>query len=251
MKNIGMKIAMVAIFVNAPRFVITFLAADAMRLPGWLEGTMLALTGIATGIVLTGGGAYIAHELIVMRGRAWSRIFMGISWVALLIFSVIILAPMMAAMLANSELASVLATVELRLWWSVASIVAIEVLTAGAMVAHAATQDGASEIAINRKPSAWSVVSSALANRIALQLQADESQIAQAGAQELQQCASVQIATSGQEIALQEGAGDAKALYLRLRASGRKHGELVKEIGVNDSTAASWWRRAQAQGAGD
>ena len=78
MKNIGLKIAMIAIFVNAPRFVITFLAADGMRFPSWVEGAMLAITGIATGVVLTGGGAYIAHELIAMKGRAWTRAFMTV-----------------------------------------------------------------------------------------------------------------------------------------------------------------------------
>lgn len=242
MKNIGMKIAMVAIFVNAPRFVIAFLAADGMRFPAIIEGAMLAITGIATGVVLTGGGAYIAHELIAMKGHPWSRAFMAVCWIALLAFSVIILAPMMAAMLANSELVSVLDTVTKRLQWSIASVVAIEVLTAGAMVAHAATQSAEIAVTASNKSSAWNLVSNALANRIASQLQPQATlQIASKPAQPAQP---VQVASEVQEV--QPIATDKKAQYLKLRASGIAHSELVQRLKVNSSTAASWWKRNSA-----
>lgn len=236
MKNIGLKIALAAIFVNAPRFVITFLAADGMRFPAMIEGAMLALTGIATGIVMTGGGAYIAHELIAMKGRFWSRAFMAITWIALLAFSVIILAPMMAAMLASSELASVLDTVDKRLQWSIASVIAIEVLTAGAMVAHAATQDETVQ-AQTQKQSAWSAVSNALASRIVTQLQP---------VQESAQIEMQDVQADDVQPVQAESASDAKSQYLQGRASGRNHADLVRELQVKDSTAASWWRRHNA-----
>lgn len=243
MKNIGLKIALIAIFVNAPRFVITFLAADGMRFPAMIEGAMLAITGIATGIVLTGGGAYIAHELIAMKGHAWSRAFMALCWVALLAFSVIILAPMMAAMLANSELAIVLDTVQKRLQWSIASVVAIEILTAGAMVAHAATQNEFVDAKVQHNASAWSVVSNALAQRIATQLQP----VAQNAIAEVAQPLHSETQTKVESIAT-----DAKALYLQMRNAGRKHSDLVRELGLNSSTAASWWNRRNVQlSAGD
>ncbi len=239
MKNMGMRIALIAMLVNAPRFVITFLAADSMRFPPFVEAALLAITGVATGIVLTGGGAYIAHELIVMRGRIAARIFMGVCWVLLLVFSVAILAPMIAVMLAKSELATVLDTVRLRILWSIACVVAIEILTAGAMVAHAAMQDN--EIAIakpNAKPNAWSVVSTALATRIATQLQPQTT----ANTMQL----SVAEPTQNAIVA------SAKETYLQRRKAGGSHGELVKELNLNPSTAASWWSRSmQIQGTGD
>lgn len=243
-KNIGLKIALSAICVNAPRFVITFLAADGMRFPAMVEGTMLAITGIATGIVMTGGGAYIAHELIAMKGRFWSRLFMGATWVALLVFSVIILAPMMAAMLENSELATVLDTVQKRLQWSIASIVAIEILTAGAMVAHAATQGEAVQETAQQKSNAWSLVSNALAQRIATQLQPVE---AMQPIQAIAQIATTEDAQPLQETAQDAPANDLKAQYIALRNAGRKHADLVREMGLNASTAASWWNRRSAQ----
>lgn len=245
MKNIGLKIAMIAIFVNAPRFVITFLAADGMRFPSWVEGAMLAITGIATGVVLTGGGAYIAHELIAMKGRVLTRVFMTVCWLLLLVFSVIILAPMMAAMLENSELVTVLDTVGKRLGWSVASIVAIEVLTAGAMVAHAASQDSNIAVSASNKPSSWSLVSNALASRIVTQLQP----VQQMQHPQLQQVMQDTLQIVAPDIARDEIAVDAtsaideKAIYLQRRANGEGHAALVRELNINPNTALSWWNR--------
>lgn len=76
-----------------------------------------------------------------------------------------------------------------------------------------------------------------LANRIATQLQP-----VQAPAQIEMQVDDVQDAPELQPVQ-EKIASDAKSLYLQGRASGRNHSELVQELGVKDSTAASWWRR--------
>lgn len=137
MKNIGIKIVIAALAVSGPRFVLAFLVADGLKPDPWIEAVILTLTGIATGVVLTGGGAYIAHELIVMKGHWVARIFMVICWIALLISAVVILAPLMAVSLSRSDLAQVLNTAQLRWQWSIVAVVAVEILAAGAMVSHA------------------------------------------------------------------------------------------------------------------
>lgn len=64
--------------------------------------------------------------------------------------------------------------------------------------------------------------------------------------QGLQSAQPVQIAIDDDE---QESANetqsvsDAKSLYLQLRSAGRNHKELVQELQLNASTAASWWNR--------
>lgn len=172
MKNLGLRILLAALLVNGPRFVLTFLVADSLQVPVWIEATILALTGIATGVVLTGGGAYIAHELIAMTGHFWARLFMGICWIILLVSTVVILAPLMAVALAESDLSVALNTPEMRWWWSIVAVVAVEVLAAGAMVAHAVNAQPVTQT--ERKNSNFGLIANALAHRIASQLQPAE-----------------------------------------------------------------------------
>lgn len=163
----AMQISLAALLVNGLRFVILFLAADALKLPWLVEGIMLGITGIASGIVLTGGGAYIAHEIVAMRGQVFSRLFMVVCWIILLVSNVILLAPMMAVGLAKTEFTVVLDANQ-RWLWAVTAIVAIEVLAAGAMVAHAAGQHSNADESIKKdsKPSNFSLIIDALAQRI-------------------------------------------------------------------------------------
>ncbi len=56
MKKVGLWLALSALLVNGPRFVIIFLKVDSIDIPKPMEATLLTATGIATGLVLTGGG---------------------------------------------------------------------------------------------------------------------------------------------------------------------------------------------------
>lgn len=137
MQRIGLWLAIAALLVNGPRFVIIFLQVDGLRLPVWLEGILLAITGIATGLVLTGGGAYAAHVLAQPTHGGKVRAFLLLCWILLLVFAVMLLAPMMVAAIRSSELAHVLVSNRAQWIWAVMSIVAVEVLAAAAMAAHA------------------------------------------------------------------------------------------------------------------
>jgi hypothetical protein len=137
MQKIALWLALAALGVNAPRFVILFLKVDSIYLPRGLEGFLLAITGIATGTVLSGGGAYIAHVLAHETRGSSVRAFLTISWILLLVFNVILLAPMMVVAVRMSELAYVLDTPGQQWLWSIIAIVAVEWLAGGAMAAYA------------------------------------------------------------------------------------------------------------------
>ncbi|MCB0140199.1 MAG: hypothetical protein KDE50_09855 [Caldilineaceae bacterium] len=148
MQRIGLWLAIAALLVNGPRFVIIFLEVDNLHLPIWLEGSLLAITGIATGLVLTGGGAFAAHVLAQRVYGGKVRAFLLLCWVLLLVFAVVLLAPMMVAAIRSSELANVLVSGKMQWLWAIMSIVAVEVLAAAAMAAHAllnADERGAEE----------------------------------------------------------------------------------------------------------
>jgi hypothetical protein len=167
-KKVGLWLALSALLVNGPRFVIIFLKVDSIDVPKPLEATLLAATGIATGLVLTGGGAYIAHALAESKVRGMMRWFMVLCWFLLLIFSVVLLAPLMVAAIDGSSLRTVLDSKFSQWLWSITSVLAVEVIAGGAMVAYALhgrvddTHDNS-----GRTPDVISVLTSALAQRIA------------------------------------------------------------------------------------
>ena len=80
MKKVGLWLAIVALLVNGPRFVLIFLLIDDLTIPLVVETVMLSITGISTGLVLTGGGAYIAHSLVESQTRGMVRTVMIICW---------------------------------------------------------------------------------------------------------------------------------------------------------------------------
>lgn len=136
--NVGIVIALSALVVNMPRLVILFLQADGIEMSKGWEGWLLGISGVATGIVLSGGGAYIAHTVAQPkpRSRAATAALMG-SWIALLFFTVVLLAPSLVLALQNYGFAQVLKTEGAQWLWSIVAVVSVEVLAAGAMVAHA------------------------------------------------------------------------------------------------------------------
>jgi hypothetical protein len=135
--KIGLYLAIAALLVNGPRFVIVFLRADAISLPTEIEASMLGITGLATGIVLTGGGAYISHRLADSRLSGMIKTSMVACWLALLVFSVILLSPLMVQSIRTSELKAVISSDTMQWAWSITSILAVEVVASGAMAAHA------------------------------------------------------------------------------------------------------------------
>ena len=155
--RVGIWIAIAALLVNMPRFVILFLDVDGIDLGLVTEGWLLGIGGVAMGIVLSGGGAYIAHTIAQPGARnPFATGALLLCWVALLAFSVVLLAPSLVMAVRNYGMAQVLDT-EWKQWvWSTVAIIAVEVLAAGAMVAHAVS--GAPVQTRSTQPGAWSKI---------------------------------------------------------------------------------------------
>jgi hypothetical protein len=131
----GLFLAVAAIAVNAPRLILVFLEAEGVPVSAELRVALLALTGIATGIVLTGGGAFLAHA--VAWGRHFRRILV-VAWLIVLMATGVLITPMLAAGLAQAPLTTVLASSSSRWIWSAVAVLAVELVAAGSMVAYAA-----------------------------------------------------------------------------------------------------------------
>lgn len=133
--RLALLLAAAAVAVNAPRLILAFLEADGLPVsPSW-RGSLLGLTGVATGVVLTGGGAYLAHALA--RGARYRRT-LAVTWLLVLTCSGVLVTPMLVAGLGRAELGQVLPTPGKRWVWSATAVLAVELVAAGAMVAHAA-----------------------------------------------------------------------------------------------------------------
>lgn len=133
--RLGLFLAVAAIAVNAPRLILVFLEAEGVPVSSELRVALLALTGIATGVVLTGGGAYLAHAV------AWGRHFrplLVVAWLIVLVATGILITPMLASGLAHAPLTAVLASSSSRWVWSAVAVLAVELVAAGSMVAYAA-----------------------------------------------------------------------------------------------------------------
>jgi MFS family permease len=133
--HLGLFLAVAAIAVNAPRLILVFLEAEGVPVSAELRVGLLALTGIATGVVLTGGGAFLAHA--VAWGRHFRRILV-VAWLIVLVATGILITPMLAAGLAHAPLTAVLASSSSRWIWSAVAVLAVELVAAGSMVAYAA-----------------------------------------------------------------------------------------------------------------
>ena len=131
----GLFLAVVAIAVNAPRLILVFLEAEGVPVSPDLRVGLLALTGIATGVVLTGGGAFLAHA--VARGRHFRRVLVT-TWLLVLVGTGVLITPMLAAGLSEAPLTAVLASSSSRWAWSAVAVLAVELVAAGSMVAYAA-----------------------------------------------------------------------------------------------------------------
>jgi len=166
MKKVGLWLAIAALLVNGARFVLIFLRVDSLVIPITGEAVMLAMTGIATGLVLTGGGAYIAHSLAESQKQGMVRTVMLICWFLLLIFNVILLAPLMVSAIRESSMKSVFDTNFSQWLWSITSVLAVEIISAGAMAAYALEGKPENAVHSQSQPSAFSILTGALVRRL-------------------------------------------------------------------------------------
>lgn len=135
-RNVGLWLAIAALLVNSPRLVIVFLRVDGLRLPNDVEMWLLTATGIATGAVLSGGGALIAHSLARTTARDWRAMALYIAWGLMLLFSVILISPLLVAGIrANPELVQVMPETWQQWLWSIIGVLSVEVLAGASMIA--------------------------------------------------------------------------------------------------------------------
>lgn len=168
MNKIGQWIALAAIAVTGPRLVLIFLQADGIDVWPWAETFILAVTGIGTGLVLTGGGMYIAHKLAGETIGWPARLFLAVCWLLLLAFSVGLIAPALVYALQKSQLQAVLPS-PYNWYWSIVAVVAVEILAGAAMVAQATTGQSQPQAATN-KAGNLSILADALTSRLATEI---------------------------------------------------------------------------------
>jgi len=131
----GHAIAISAILVQAPRLVLSLLAADRLPVAPAIERALLVLTGIGTAVVLTGGNLFLAHTVATVRH--WRRLLVLI-WIVVLAASGTLTVPMIAAGLSGRTLPAVLSSNSVAWGWAVLAAVAHELTAAGCILAGAA-----------------------------------------------------------------------------------------------------------------
>lgn len=152
---VGLWLAVAAQAVNAPRLILVYLRVDGILPPAWLEVILLALTGIATSLVLSGGGAYLAHTLATPTKRGgWWKVLLACIWLAMLACAVILVAPLLQAGMVAGTVATVLATAARQWTWSIVAVLAVEVVAAGSMLADALRADALPRTLRSRAPQA-------------------------------------------------------------------------------------------------
>ena len=146
---LGVQIAAAALAVNTARYILVFLEADGLSVWPLVKAVLLVVGAVSTGLVLTGGGAFIAHAVAMARGHWLKRGLLVVAWLALLVATVIILAPHVVHGLRASSLADVVPAPLDWLWAGVA-VCAVEVLAAAAILAHGLTTEAQAEQAAAR-----------------------------------------------------------------------------------------------------
>lgn len=129
----GLFFAVAAITVTAPRLALAFLAADGVLVPASWRIDLLAVSSVATAVVLTGGTAYLAHAIAVARSR---RVVLVLLWAVALVCSGALIAPSIVATLRMQPLPAVLG-VERHWSWSICAVLAVDLIASGAMLADA------------------------------------------------------------------------------------------------------------------
>jgi hypothetical protein len=132
--RIGLWIAIAALCVNAPRLVQAFLEADGLQLNPQLRPVLMGATGVAAALTLTGGGAWLAHELA--RGGARLQGLLLACWILVLGGQLVLIPPLLMVEMGSSRLGTVLPESWQRWSWAFVAVLLVELVAAGAMVAQ-------------------------------------------------------------------------------------------------------------------
>ena len=132
--RLGLWIAIAALCVNAPRLVQAFLEADGLQLNASLRPVLMGATGVAAALTLTGGGAWLAHELA--RGGARLQGLLLACWILVLAGQLVLIPPLLMVEMGSSRLGTVLPESWQRWSWAFVAVLLVELVAAGAMVAQ-------------------------------------------------------------------------------------------------------------------
>lgn len=163
-QRLPFAIVIAALVVSAPRLAVAFLLADGVGINERVQVAVYVLTGVASGIVLTGGNVYLAHALAEhwkRRGGLW--VILLVSWALFLGFAVVLIAPALVYGLTHSVLAEVLASAQTRWAWAIVAALSVEVLAAAAMAAHVLNDEPTQAV---RKVGVGSALSAAIVRRL-------------------------------------------------------------------------------------
>jgi len=134
-RSAGLRIALAAILVQAPRLVLVVLGADRMPVPANAERALLVVAGVGTALVLTGGNLYLAHT--VAQVRPWRRT-LAVAWVLVLAASGGLVLPLIVAGIGARSVPQVLGAGRLEWSWALLAAIAHELTAAGCVLASAA-----------------------------------------------------------------------------------------------------------------
>jgi MFS family permease len=129
----GVLFAVAAVTVTAPRLALAFLAADGVVVPTAWRVDLLAVSSVATAVVLTGGTAYLAHAIAMATSGRGVLIAL---WTAALVCSGALIAPAIVATLRAQPLSAVLGAPQ-HWGWSICAVLAVDLVASGAMLADA------------------------------------------------------------------------------------------------------------------
>jgi hypothetical protein len=134
-RSAGLRIALAAILVQAPRLVLVVLGADRMPVPASAERGLLVVAGVGTALVLTGGNLYLAHT--VAQVRPWRRT-LAAAWALVLAASGGLVLPLIVAGISGRSVPQVLGAGQLEWTWALLAAIAHELTAAGCVLASAA-----------------------------------------------------------------------------------------------------------------
>jgi hypothetical protein len=134
-RSVGLRIALAAILVQAPRLVLVVLDADRLAVAATAERALLVVAGVGTALVLTGGNLYLAHT--VAQVRPWRRT-LAAAWVLVLAASGGLVLPLIVAGISARSVPQVLGAGRAEWTWSMLAAIAHELTAAGCVLASAA-----------------------------------------------------------------------------------------------------------------
>lgn len=132
--RIGYYLAAAAIGVNAPRLALAYLEANGLPAPAWRPAALL-VTAVATGVVLTGGLAWVGH---VAASTQHLRRTLAVLGVVTLAMAAVLATPLLVAGLAGEPMADVLAGDAAHWAWSLVAVLCGELVAVAAVVAQVA-----------------------------------------------------------------------------------------------------------------